>query len=305
MNMLVLTKILSATFPWQDTGPYETTSSFLSNYFYGGGIGWWFFFLILALAAAIWIYYDSDSRQLQASAWRIGALLAVLFLLPSIVFKLSVRQSDVNGYFEIKGQIEYLETYQDVEDWRHKVDDLQTQLTENFPPLTGLIEPIMYLGILGGLGGPVLAAAYYVTFQGQTGTKRELEAYPPPPPPPILQDSGRPSQPIGVGAPPSPSKQKVNAWLTSSGGRNYQLNQGVTTIGRSSKNDIQLGGDTTISKGHAKIIEKNGHFRLVDLGSTNGTLVNGKRVREPVLLAPNDELRVGDHTKLRFVTSQR
>ena len=106
-------------------------------------------------------------------------------------------------------------------------------------------------------------------------------------------------------APPRPRKAKTQAWLVENKkGRNFQLNMGTTTIGRSSDNDICL-SDSMISKRHAKIIEERGHFRIVDLGSTNGTWVNGTFVREPVLLYPNDELRFGDSYKVSFIAASR
>lgn len=106
-------------------------------------------------------------------------------------------------------------------------------------------------------------------------------------------------------APPRPRKAKTQAWLVESNkGRNYQLNAGTTTIGRSSSNDICL-TDSMVSKHHAKIVEERGHFRLVDLGSTNGTWVNGSMVREPVLLYPNDELKFGKNEKVHFISADR
>ena len=131
----------------------------------------------------------------------------------------------------------------------------------------------MYLGIIGGLGGPILAVAYYFTYQGQTGPDpsgvglQPLPVqYPAPAPPPPPERKVQPA-----GPPPPPSKPPANAWLVSREGRNYQLNLGETTLGRSSINDVQITGDTTLSKTHAKITEQNGHFKLFDLGSTNGT----------------------------------
>jgi len=92
--------------------------------------------------------------------------------------------------------------------------------------------------------------------------------------------------------------------MVSQDGHSYQLNQGTTTIGTSAKNDIAIDKDSTVSRGHAKIVEQNNHFRLHDLGSTNGTRVNKKVVREPVLLAANDQIQFGDNTVFTFVTSQ-
>ena len=284
--------------PWQDTGPYEATNNFQTNFFFGSGLGYWFYFLILALVAAIWIYYDSDRRNMKATAWRIGGFIAVGLLLPALFFKMGVREGEVYRYFDLRGQIDYLMTYQDTTDWRHTVDDLELQLKEDFHPLTGMIEPIMFLGILGGIGGPILVAAFYITYQGQGGPAVSPSGQFPPP--------GQYAPPVQPAADPPrmPDKPKANAWLISGDGSSYQLNQGETTLGRSARNDIQITGDTTLSKGHAKIVEQNNHFRFHDQGSTNGSKINNRRVRQPVLLEADDEIQLGDNTSLRFVTSQ-
>jgi len=51
--------------------------------------------------------------------------------------------------------------------------------------------------------------------------------------------------------------------------------------------------DTEISRQHAKIIYREGRWWLEDNGSTNGTYLNGRRIFEPILLQPNDEIRLG------------
>jgi hypothetical protein len=106
-------------------------------------------------------------------------------------------------------------------------------------------------------------------------------------------------------APPRKNKPKTQAWLVESrNGRSYQLNAGTSTIGRAADNDISI-AEPRVSSHHAKIVEGSGHFRILDLGSTNGTWVNGKLVREPMMLYPNDEIRLGDNYKLYFVANNR
>jgi len=62
--------------------------------------------------------------------------------------------------------------------------------------------------------------------------------------------------------------------------------------------------DEFLSKAHAKIVvENDGALRLVDLGSRNGTFVNGKRITEIALVA-GDEIRIG-RTILRVLESQK
>lgn len=70
----------------------------------------------------------------------------------------------------------------------------------------------------------------------------------------------------------------------------------VVTIGRSSQNEVTI-NDSKVSRHHCQIIQHdNGSFSLSDFGSTNGTYVNGKRVRGEVWLNPNDVVRIGDTT---------
>jgi len=101
-------------------------------------------------------------------------------------------------------------------------------------------------------------------------------------------------------APLPPSKRKVQAWLVSSNGKSYQLCEHETSIGRMASNDIYLTNDATVSRQHAKIVEQGGRFKLFDLGSKGLTRVNGRTVREPVLLETDDEVKFGDNSVLQF-----
>jgi len=69
------------------------------------------------------------------------------------------------------------------------------------------------------------------------------------------------------------------------------LRRPVTTVGRALDNDLVLdGGD--VSRHHARLELADGELRVVDLGSTNGTRVNGRRV-ESHPVRPGDELAFG------------
>jgi pSer/pThr/pTyr-binding forkhead associated (FHA) protein len=72
-----------------------------------------------------------------------------------------------------------------------------------------------------------------------------------------------------------------------------ELAAGAVTIGRAADNDIQL-DDKTISSHHAKIVTFYNASHVEDLGSTNGTLVNDKKVKRHVL-QPGDILMIGDY----------
>jgi pilus assembly protein CpaF len=65
------------------------------------------------------------------------------------------------------------------------------------------------------------------------------------------------------------------------------------TIGRIQGNDIVLPRGN-ISKKHARIVSRDGKMVILDLKSTNGTFVNGKRISAPQVVRPADQVGVGD-----------
>jgi pSer/pThr/pTyr-binding forkhead associated (FHA) protein len=69
------------------------------------------------------------------------------------------------------------------------------------------------------------------------------------------------------------------------------------TLGRSPGCAVPLEGDTFASSVHARVYRRDGETWLEDLGSTNGTFLNGERVAAPVRLKRGDQLKVG-HTLL-------
>jgi pSer/pThr/pTyr-binding forkhead associated (FHA) protein len=73
---------------------------------------------------------------------------------------------------------------------------------------------------------------------------------------------------------------------------------GSTTIGRSVECELRL-DDTYVSQQHARIFDRSGNWYVEDLGSTNGTFVNGERVEGRKQLHRGDLVQIGD-TELRF-----
>ncbi len=71
----------------------------------------------------------------------------------------------------------------------------------------------------------------------------------------------------------------------------FVLGEGTTVAGRSDSSDIFL-GDVTVSREHARFVVDGDGLRVEDLGSTNGTYVNGERF-ESRRLEPGDEVIVG------------
>jgi len=74
-------------------------------------------------------------------------------------------------------------------------------------------------------------------------------------------------------------------------GLTYVLGEGETSAGRSAESDIFL-EDVTVSRRHAVFAVDGEGLTVTDLGSTNGTYVNGRR-HETAALAPGDEVMLG------------
>ncbi len=74
-------------------------------------------------------------------------------------------------------------------------------------------------------------------------------------------------------------------------------NMKIIKIGRTSNNDVIINDDSKISRNHCQIIlDDYGKFRVVDLGSTNGTYVNGVKRHGEIPLNPEDIIRIGNTT---------
>jgi hypothetical protein len=82
-------------------------------------------------------------------------------------------------------------------------------------------------------------------------------------------------------------------------GEEYPLDSAPLTLGRSGENDVALPSDDFASSAHARIEPRRDGIWIEDVGSTNGTFVNGERVDRPRRLRAGDVVRIGE-TDLRF-----
>jgi len=156
--------------------------------------------------------------------------------------------------------------------------------------------------------------------------KEAAEPSPPRPSPPVAPPAPMPSAPISAAAAmpprmtppaapvspkrvvapddadtvapavaPSPKRARLLA-----AGMSIDVAAAGTVLGRSSECDVRL-EDPNASRQHARISAVDGDWKLEDLGSTNGVLVNGARVAGSTPLRSGDRIQLG-HTDLTFET---
>ena len=75
--------------------------------------------------------------------------------------------------------------------------------------------------------------------------------------------------------------------------RRLDFDKAEVTIGRVQGNDVIL-PKGNVSKRHARIVLKDGKFIIVDLKSTNGTYVNGRKITSPLVVKETDKIYIGD-----------
>lgn len=111
-------------------------------------------------------------------------------------------------------------------------------------------------------------------------------------PPPMAHQGYEQQQypPQGGGMPPAGRGVR----LVANDGRSYPLSIGSTVIGRGDQANLRL-PDVGISRRHARLDYDGAQVVLTDLGSTNGSMVNGQRV-SAVALNPGDMVQIGTTT---------
>ncbi|GAB4521738.1 MAG: hypothetical protein Fur0018_02550 [Anaerolineales bacterium] len=82
-------------------------------------------------------------------------------------------------------------------------------------------------------------------------------------------------------------------------GKIFELNQPEISIGRDVSNDFII-NDVEISRRHARLYLQGTQYIIEDLGSTNGTFINGQRLSGPHVLRSGDVVLLGENVTLVF-----
>ena len=115
----------------------------------------------------------------------------------------------------------------------------------------------------------------------------------------VMLSPGAAGNAMPVAAPLRPGRLVVVKSPSLERGEDFELDSAPLHVGRGGQNDISLQGDEFASARHARVEPRRDGVWVHDLGSTNGTYVNGAQIDKPRRLAPGDVVRVGE-TDLRF-----
>src|SRR5512137_2168819 len=82
-------------------------------------------------------------------------------------------------------------------------------------------------------------------------------------------------------------------------GKVFPMEGDVLTIGREAENGIVI-NDAEVSRKHTQFVFQGGKYIITDLGSTNGTFVNGERLTGQHVLVPGEVISLGEQINLLF-----
>jgi Protein of unknown function (DUF3662)/FHA domain len=113
---------------------------------------------------------------------------------------------------------------------------------------------------------------------------------------PVAQESGRTMIYSTAGRMAEPLEERARARqqtaLLLMGGKRLVVGPAGVTLGRSRQCDVMV-DDPNVSRTHAEVRPRGGSWVVSDLGSTNGSRLNGRRLEGPEVLKPGDEIELG------------
>ena len=160
---------------------------------------------------------------------------------------------------------------------------------------------------LRAIGAPI--PADFDTQNGSNATN--LAPVATPPPAPVVQSqillpdaTPDPIAPIGASVPPPTNLSPVSSpgvamefsdrpRLVRDNGEDWVIQEGSSVIGREAGLAISIIDESTISRKHGELLRTGNRITFQDLGSSNGSFLNGRRVESSTELSPGDSLQLG------------
>ncbi len=119
---------------------------------------------------------------------------------------------------------------------------------------------------------------------------------------PVAEESGRTMIYSTAGRVAEPLEERARSRehkaLLLMGGKRLVVGPAGATLGRSRQCDVMV-DDANVSRNHAEIRPRGGSWVITDLGSTNGSRLNGRRLEGSEVLKPGDEIELGT-TRIEF-----
>jgi hypothetical protein len=97
----------------------------------------------------------------------------------------------------------------------------------------------------------------------------------------------------------APDSFQLNQRAGPTPGKTYALSKNEIYLGRDITNDIVI-NDPEISRKHARLTYQSGGYLLEDLGSTNGTFIDGQRITGPHMMTSGEVIMLGDNVSLTY-----
>ena len=279
-----------------------------------------YLFLVATLGILIWIFFDSISKHKdqQALVPRILAMVGFFMVFPAFIFRFTGNADGIHTLVRLGGE-PGTPYYAGPINWN------VNWLVKGYGPmiamvaLAGVVMSIIAMVIyassvqrtrveIGGMGGTMFGANMNSRMDDMERKLSEVQraaATPAPAPVPsapvapsgTVADRGtiidrKPQAATIIDLPKSGDTLTVQT----GGGRGtiYDLPIEDVVIGRDSSSYVSV-SDGKVSSKHLKLIyEGNGVWSALDLGSTNGTYVNGQHVSGQVRLADGDSIKIGD-----------
>jgi hypothetical protein len=299
-------------------------------WFYEWGM---FIFLLVALGATAWVFIDSAQKKKgkKALAPRILAIIGVVLIIPAFLFKFTGNADGVALGVKCLGQPGADKFFPQPIDWN------AAWLINGYGPKIALIG---FIGVaLSVLAAIVYASTVSRTrpsteFVGQMNNQfgelrqelRSIKDRPAAAPvaAPAMGGAAAPAAPVtdarrsaptvmtpqpaarrsaptviehGAGA----ARAELRVTAGASAGRQWSLPASDFTIGREETNLVSI-DDDRMSREHAKVRYRDGEYQVVDLASSNGTVVNGQKIEGPYVLKTGDTILVGG-TSLAFTVA--